>query len=283
MHVKTIDYTSPRAAQEFVSSLKETGFAVLTNHPIRPELIGTVYQDWASFFESETKFESLFDDSSVEQSGYFPFKSEQAKGYSTKDLKEFYHYKGGHPLPRGMGEKTPQLFDDLLTLGAEVLGWIEAELPDDLAQTLSEPLPQMIQKSDMHVLRILHYPPLMEEDLEGAERAAPHEDINLITILPAATLPGLEVLDQQDRWHEVSCDQGMLVFNTGDMLERATQGFYKSTTHRVVSPVGEARSYPRYSLPLFVHARREVQIAPGCTAEDYLAERLRELGLLPVA
>ena len=283
MHVKTIDYQTPQASHEFVNSLQETGFAVFANHPISPDLIKNVYQDWESFFKSEAKFESLFDDQSIEQSGYFPFKSEQAKGYSTKDLKEFYHFKGGHAMPQGMGERTPQLFEALLTLGAEILGWIEAGLPDEIARALSEPLAHMIQGSDMHVLRILHYPPLVDENSEGAVRASPHEDINLMTILPAATRPGLEVQDKQGKWHEVSCDQGMLVFNAGDMLERATQGFYKSTTHRVVNPVGDARLYPRYSLPLFVHPRREVQISEGCTAESYLAERLRELGLLPAA
>ena len=53
------------------------------------------------------------------------------------------------------------------------------------------PLRDMSTKSENTLLRILHYPPLEANTEEGAVRAAAHEDINLITLLPAATAPGL--------------------------------------------------------------------------------------------
>ena len=111
-------------------------------------------------------------------------------------------------------------------------------------------------------------------------RAAAHEDINLITLLPAATAPGLEVLDTQGRWHSVKCDPGTIAINAGDMLQMASCGFFKSTTHRVVNPRGPEARLPRYSMPLFLHPRAEVRLSAEHTAKSYLEERLRELGLL---
>ena len=45
----------------------------------------------------------------------------------------------------------------------------------------------------MTLLRFIHYPPLTGDEDPEAVRAAAHEDINLITILPAATADGLQV------------------------------------------------------------------------------------------
>ena len=55
MYVLTADYTRPDAAETFVQSIKKTGFGVLRNHPINPELIRDVYQEWEAFFNAEDK------------------------------------------------------------------------------------------------------------------------------------------------------------------------------------------------------------------------------------
>lgn len=279
MYVKIIDYNSSQAATDFAESLRETGFAVLQNHPIAQDLLDAVYQDWKGFFENESKFDYLFDSNTTRQSGYFPFKSENAKGYTTKDLKEFYHYRDENDLPKGMGKSTDLLLIDLLQLATKVTQWIEAALPSENSKGLSQPLHQMIQKSDMSLIRILHYPPITDEREENAVRAAAHEDIDLLTILPAATASGLQVLDRVGNWHDVSCDYGTLIFNGGDMLQEATKGYYKSTTHRVVNPTGELARQSRYSLPLFLHPRGDVRLSEMHTAESYLNTRLREIGL----
>jgi isopenicillin N synthase-like dioxygenase len=115
---------------------------------------------------------------------------------------------------------------------------------------------------------------------QGAIRAAAHEDINLITLLPAATEPGLQVKDKAGNWHDVKTDPETLVVNISDMLQEATDGFYRSTTHRVINPEGSDYSKPRLSMPMFVHPRADVVLSPRYTAGSYLNERLRELGLL---
>ena len=85
--------------------------------------------------------------------------------------------------------------------------------------------------------------------------------------------------DNAGNWHAIACDPGNIVVNVGDMLQMASRHYFRSTTHRVVNPSGEAALKSRYSMPLFVHPRPDVDLADGFTAEQYLAERLREIGL----
>jgi isopenicillin N synthase-like dioxygenase len=166
----------------------------------------------------------------------------------------------------------------LIDLGVRLLEWIEAAAPDPVRRCFPEPLTGTIAGSRETLLRILHYPPITGGEEPGAVRAAAHEDINLITLLPAATAPGLEVKDLQGAWHAVSCDPGMIVVNSGDMLKEASRGYYPSTTHRVVNP--DERGVSRYSMPLFLHPRSDALLTPERTAGEFLTERLREIGLL---
>jgi isopenicillin N synthase-like dioxygenase len=278
MNVKTVRYGTPDSAREFAQSLRETGFAVLTGHPIPANLIADAFAEWAHYFSGDSKHQDVFEAKS--QTGFFPFRTENAKGSSVKDLKEFYHhYPMRRPLPQSVREFTPDLYNRLLQLGNELLEWLERETPIEVRRLLPMHLRDMVQESDENLLRILHYPPLQGNEEPGAVRAAAHEDINLITLLPAATAPGLQVLDVHGRWHEVACDPGMIVVNAGDMLRETTRGYYPSTTHRVVNPTGPEVTSSRYSMPLFVHARSDARLTETLTASDYLNERLREIGL----
>ncbi len=279
MNVKTVNFQGPKAAQEFRTSLRETGFAVISNHPIPFRLVTETFEEWARFFASASKFEHKFDQQ--KQAGYFPFKSENAKDSKKKDLKEFFHYYPWGELPPEARTLTPVLYRELLRMGAELLRWLDSESPSEVKSRLSMPLVSMIENSGDTLLRPIHYPPMDGSEEEGAVRAAAHEDINLITLLPAATAPGLQVKDLQGLWIDVPCDPGTIVVNSGDMLKLATDGYYPSTTHRVVNPIGPEARKPRYSMPLFLHPRKDVRLSPGHTAGSYLAERLREIGLLP--
>lgn len=278
MFVEAVDYHAPEAKKDFVASILRKGFAVLKNHPISPTLIESAYQEWKLYFNSPEKMNDVFDPKV--QAGYFPFQSENAKDQAEKDLKEFYHYYDWHTLPTQAQEHTPRLRLELIELASKLLGWIEQETPQNIREHFSIPLHEFIKGSTQTLLRAIHYPPLSGDEQEGAVRAAAHEDINLITLLPASSAPGLEVQDLDGHWHEVSCDPGMIVINSGDMLKEASDGYYPSTSHRVINPSGELAKISRYSLPLFLHARADVRISSRHTQQSYLRERLIELGLI---
>ncbi len=277
MDVLTVRYGDPDASARLARSLSETGFAVLTEHPVPRDAIADTYREWQRFFASPEKEGFRFDP--VKQDGYFPFRSENAKGHAEKDLKEFFHVYPGTRLPEWMSQGTRRLYDSLASLAGELLGWIEDNAPAGVRVGFSMPLRQMAEGSPQTLFRILHYPPLSGDEEPGAVRAAAHEDINLITLLVAATAPGLQVRDRDGRWRDVPADPGSVVVNSGDMLAMASGGHFRSTTHRVVNPAGDESRHSRLSMPLFLHPWPQVRLSATHTAREYLDERLREIGL----
>lgn len=274
--IATVSYTSADAPAAFTRSLRETGFAVLRDHPITPDRIAAAYEAWGGFFNSDDKHAFTVDPET--QDGYFPFRSENAKGAKAKDLKEFYHVYPKGRVPETVAPLTRELYNDLVAIGARLLEWVQAEAPAEVREKFSEALPNMLKGSEQNLLRILHYPPLDEAPEPGAVRAAAHGDINLITVLVAGSAPGLEAQDTAGNWHAVPCDPGMIAINCGDMLEMASGGYFPSTIHRVVNPE-KTQTGARFSMPMFLHPRPEVVLKPGTTADDFLQQRLREIGL----
>ena len=181
-------------------------------------------------------------------------------------------------MPEDLEAFTRQLYADLTAIGIELLSWLDQLMPDEISASLSMPLQEMMQASQQSLLRILHYPPVSAEEDAAAIRAAAHEDINLITLLLAGSQPGLQARDKQGQWHDVPCDPGMITINNGDMLSLATNGYFPSTTHRVINP-GDKLNVSRYSMPMFLHPHPDVKLRQDFTAEAFLQERLKEIGL----
>jgi isopenicillin N synthase-like dioxygenase len=293
-----------RLAQEIGGSFRAFGFALVKDHGIAPELIAEGWRLTEAFFAlPEAEKRGYFASGLGGARGYTPFGTEIAKGAADHDLKEFWHVARdlppGHPLaasmppniwprrPAGFRETFSRLFAEFDRIGALILSRIAVDL--GLAPDWFEPA----IADGNSVLRLLHYPPV-PASAGGAIRAGAHEDINLITLLLGAEEAGLELLGKQGEWLAVSPPEGALVVNIGDMLQRLTNHVLPSTTHRVRNPAGERAGHSRYSMPFFLHLRSDFRLAtlPQCvtpdnpdrypvaiSADDYLQERLREIGL----
>ena len=109
MNVRVVDYRAPDAAEQFTRSLHETGFGVLTNHPIPQDLVEKIYAEWLAFFNSEEKFDYAF--SMEKQDGWFsPEVSETAKGATLKDIKEYFHIYPWGRVPAALKASLRSLF-----------------------------------------------------------------------------------------------------------------------------------------------------------------------------
>ena len=281
------------------------GFALVTDHGIDPALIARAWaMTEALFAQPEAVKRRGQVPGKGGARGYTPFGTEIAKGARVHDLKEFWHVgrdlPEGHPLsasmppnvwpeaPDGFAETFRALFAEFDRVGAQILSYI--------ATALGLPARWFDAAIDdgNSVLRLLHYPPIADAP-EGAIRAGAHEDINLITLLLGAEEAGLELLGRDGNWVEVSPPAGALAVNIGDMLQRLTNHVLPSTTHRVRNPRGARARFSRYSMPFFLHLRSDfvIRTLPGCvtvdnpdrypeaiTADAYLQQRLREIGLL---
>ena len=290
--------------QALGDSFKTYGFATIVDHGLDPALVAKAWALTKELFDqSEAQKQKGFDSSIAGQRGYTPFKTEIAKGADHHDLKEFWHVgrevDPSNPLASSMlpniwpdvldfKETFELLFDEMDKVGARILSSIALylDLPADWFE--------LAIKDGNSILRLLHYPPIAG-DAEGCIRAGAHEDINLITLLLGAEEAGLEILRPDGSWMSVAPPAGGIAVNVGDMLQRLTNHVLPSTTHRVVNPMGERSKFSRYSMPFFLHLRSNFPIAtlPGCVsaettdrypepilADDYLRERLIEIGLL---
>lgn len=279
MKLETIDYRATDSAEKFVQSLRDTGFGVLSNHPIDKQLVEDIYSEWQAFFNTEEKRAFLFKPET--QDGFFPAEiSETAKGHTVKDIKEYYHVYPWGRIPEQLKANILKYYDSANSLAAELLDWVEQYSPQEVKDKFSMALPKMIEDSQKTLLRVLHYPPMSGDEEVGAIRAAAHEDINLLTVLPAANEPGLQVQLKDDSWIDVPSDFGNIIINIGDMLQEASGGYFPSTSHRVINPEGSDMTKARVSLPLFLHPKPEVKLSENYTADSYLMERLRELGVI---
>ena len=291
-------------AEALGRSFRETGFAVIKDHPVDKAVIQKNLDAAKAFFAlpKETK-DHYFDPNGGGQRGYTPFGSENAKGRTAADLKEFWHtgrkVDEDSPL-RAFMPDTPEvpevpgfdvatygLFTALDDFGRQLLRAVALHLG------LSEDWFETKVNVGNSILRLLYYPPQMSPPPEGTVRAGAHEDINVITLLLGAEEAGLQAKHRSGEWLSVNPPEGALVINCGDMLQRLTAGVLPSTTHRVLNPSPERAKFPRYSYPYFLHFNSDVliealpdcakeggNVEPPITAADYLTERLIEIGLI---
>ncbi len=276
MQVDVVDFQAADAPQAFTESLHNTGFAVLVNHPLPPSLVQGIYDEWLDFFNTEAKYAYRYDEEN--QNGYFgPDVSETAKGNTVRDIKEFFHVYPWGRYPSTVSDAALRYAEQATEIARTLLSWVEAHTPASVSAQFSRPLNQMLDGSTRTLLRVLRYPPLTGNEPAGAVRAAAHEDINLLTVLPASNESGLQVRDINGAWHDVPCDYGSMAVNCGDMLALASGGYYPSTTHRVLNPTGDSAMRSRLSVPLFLHPADDVILAEGRTAFEFLHERIAEL------
>ena len=272
-----ISYADEAFPQQFMASLQHYGFAAVTEHPLDAQRIHRIYRDWHQFFASGQADD--FEMDPLRQDGYFSLQqAEHAKGFTDRDFKEYFQFYPWGRCPATLRDDLAAHFVAAVNLGAVLLNMIADRLPETITHTLSEPLGHMIQRSEQSMLRVLHYPPVPAD--HAVMRAAPHEDINLLTLLPAADGPGLELQLRNGEWVSVPNKPGQLIVNIGDMLQEVTGGYLPSTTHRVATPEGAAQTTSRMSLPLFLHPRPEVVLSTRYTAARYLSQRLDELGVV---
>ena len=272
-----IDFTDEGAEQAFFDSLASFGFATLINHPLDMQRVERIYADWRGYFGSGVDSEFAMDPTN--QDGYFALEqAESAKGQVLRDHKEYFQYYDWGRCHEHLKKDLSDHFEYCVQFSSTLLRWVATQLPAKIADSLSIPLEDMISDSTQSMLRVLHYPPV-PQDAE-LPRAAAHEDINLLTILPASDGPGLELQLQSGEWIEVTNRPSQVVVNIGDMLQEATGGYLRSTTHRVAATDPVVMQRGRMSLPLFLHPRPEVVLSERYTADAYLKQRLHELGVV---
>jgi isopenicillin N synthase-like dioxygenase len=254
-----------RAVVDGVRRSLVTGF-VYTRHDLSEDLLDSAYGMLAEFFSMphEVKHRFVVPESHG-QTGYTGLLVETAAHSDVPDWKEMLNWgralPEGHPLrhryPHRYGR---QVVPEAAIPGCEQLLFTFHDRIVDLQRRFLRVIAEAIgcheslfdemTHNGATLTRAIRYPPMTESPGGPHVWAGEHGDINLITALPRATAPGLQV-KIDDQWVDAVAPVGQVIINTGMMLERLTNGVIPTGIHRVVAAPGYAGE--RYSVVQFCH------------------------------
>ena len=249
--IPVIDFKSETVLDEIREAYTTVGFAVFQN-ALSDKDQNTMKSWWnlmQGFFEQDQETKNKYKYQSENNLGYSIVGAENVDPTAPKDMKESFNYNNSRMpeelWPTGInGFKATALqtidIADKLTL--QILGKFDTIL--DSGTTLVD-----AHITPYNTTRVIHYP-AMKPTEDNMLRIGEHSDYGTITLLwQIDSVPGLEVEDLQGKWHHVPYVWNGVVVNIGDLLQRWTNDYFKSTRHRVNNGYCHV---PRHSMPHFV-------------------------------
>ncbi len=288
--MKKINFDQPLEilGEDLVSSFKETGFAKISvsesvNH-LWVRLMPSLYNTAGKFFAQPVNVKKRVKPVNERSIGYFDFGTEHAKDNPNPDQKEFVDFDMSlNTLPASLYQDMRFVYQLMDSHAKRLIYALDVVLGTDMASSVDP------DHEASTIVRLLHYPKQDVAPPPGHLRSAPHEDINLITLLPWSNSSGLQIKLKDGTWMPVRAEKDEILVNVGDMLQNITNGLLPSTTHQVVNPTSE--NVARFSLPMFVSPKLSTDLTPGekylsrgdnylkITAGEYLNLRLKEIGI----
>ena len=239
------------------------GFFRITGHGVPADLIERLVHLAREFFDQpdEIKAEIAMSRAGAAWRGWFPVGDEITSG--RRDRKEGLYvgeeHPADHPLVRA---GTPLHGHNLFPpgeLGPTVLEWLDhmRRVADLVMRAIAAGLhlpatwfEDHLTAQPTQLFRIFHYPPFDDNATSDEYGVGEHTDYGLLTLLLQDDRGGLTVRTPDGHWLDVPAEPGVLVCNIGDMLDKLTEGRYRSTPHRVRNTSGHGRlSFPYFFDP----------------------------------
>jgi isopenicillin N synthase-like dioxygenase len=263
-----------RAVVDGVRRSLATGF-VYTRHDLSSDMLDTAYGMLAEFFGKPADVKRQYVAPETHgQTGYTGLLVETAASSDVPDWKEMLNWGISLPVGHPLRDRYPHRYGpQVLPEGAvpgitEVLNTFHSaieQLQRRFLRVIAEGLgchESFFDEMTHHgatLTRAIRYPPMAQAPGSEHVWAGAHGDINLITALPRATAPGLQVR-VGDRWVDAVAPDGQVIINTGMMLERITNGVIPTGVHRVVAAPGYEGE--RYSVVQFCHPTPWTLLSP---------------------
>ena len=250
---------------------REHGFFYVVGHGVSGELQERLERLSRQFFaqDLQTKLDIRMDRGGRAWRGYFPVGGELTRGrpdqkeglYFGAELDE-HHPKVAARVPlhgRNLFPGIPGFRDTVLDY-MEAMTRLGHVLMRGIAISLGlEPsyFDDRYTGDPLVLFRIFNYPSPSEQGTgdEAAWGVGEHTDYGLLTILRQDDAGGLQV-KSPGGWIDAPPIPDAFVCNIGDMLDRMTGGFYRSTPHRVRNPSRRAR----LSFPFFFDPNMDAEV-----------------------
>ena len=251
-------------------ALTDIGFMAVTNIGIDDDVLAKEFATSKDFFaKSDIEKEKFAYTSAADNFGYHGMLKEKLDPLKPADLKETFTMRAPFkyaqdktrwPSPE-FRDNSISFYHDLIACSNKILTVIASALHVE---------PNYFVKCFNHEnvsLRLLHYPSVGPEVNPTQLGAGAHTDYGIITLLFQDSVGGLEVKDKEGKWQAVDYVENAIIINTGDLMERWTNGKYKSTLHRVQPKIGQQE---RFSIALFMDpdSATNVEVIESCTSES---------------
>jgi isopenicillin N synthase-like dioxygenase len=268
-------------------ALEEVGFAYVRGLPLPDECVSKAFSSAWRFFKSPEVFKRRFAYRDVEANfGYQGLEGESLDPSSAPDLKESFTMRNAAGVAarqevwpdEDFRRVATAFYSSTLDAARMVLQVMAAglDLPQDFFVSR--------HSGENVTLRYLHYPSGLKPRESSQLGAGAHTDYGSITLLFQGEVEGLEVRGADGRWRAAPALPGCAILNTGDLMERWTNGRFRSTPHRV-RPIAGARD--RLSIAMFVDPDSDVEVdclptcrmrgltpLPPVTAGEHLRQRI---------
>ncbi|KAF7555919.1 hypothetical protein G7Z17_g1796 [Cylindrodendrum hubeiense] len=273
-------------AEEFSRSIEEVGFFYLKNHGLSKEDIDTQFAIGKSVL-SLTDEEKLPFRAALEAGDYNGWKPAGTRDLipGVKDNFEIYnipkfipeHANRPHPeivkeyietIERFSKHIHEQIVKKLLVIFSIALGL------DDEEWFLKK---HRYEKTSGDHLRYMKYYKRTEEENEklGGVWLKGHSDMGSLTLLFRQPVAALQVLAKDGTWKWVRPQTDAITVNIADALQFLTNGYLKSSIHRVVAPPKDQAHIDRLGVLYMVRIEDDTELLP---IEE--SPVLRERGLL---
>lgn len=272
-------------AAQIHDACTNTGFFYLAGHGIDEVLQQRLENLSNTFFalEEKDKMQYRMELGGNAWRGYFPIEGELTSG--KPDLKEGLYFgeelgSEDHRVKAGQAMHGRNLFPaEIPEFKAVILKYLSMmtslghHLMRGISLSLGMPEDYICKHyttDPLILFRIFHYPP--QQKPAGAQwGVGEHTDYGLLTILKQDEVGGLQVKSKKG-WIEAPFIPNTFICNVGDMLDRLTRGYYKSTPHRVINTSGR----DRYSFPFFFDPNFEARLDPLPIEVEHFSDDAKE-------
>ena len=284
--IPVIDLNNPYALQHIEDAYTTVGFAVFTNALADDEQrdMDNWQQEMKAFFDLDLETKKQYPYEGDTNLGYSIMGDENVDPTAPKDMKESFNYNNTRMNEKLWPTELPKFKQSALR---------SIEIADKLTLKILSMFDQVLDTGttlyDAHAepfntTRVIHYPAVTGELEDRQMRIGEHSDYGTITLLwQINDVPGLQVQDLEGTWHAVPYAKNGVVCNIGDLLQRWTNDYFKSTKHRVVNSHIHQQ---RYSMPHFVDPTpgtivdnlrfHEAPKYPPIESKEYLMWRLAQ-------
>ena len=275
------DSSQQAAALQIHQACRDWGFFYVKNHGVPMKLQEELIELSRAFFAQplENKMEIAMSKGGRAWRGYFPVGNELTSGkpdgkegiYFGSEIDDDNHPKVRDKIPLHGRNQFPSIGNNKDEFRHIILTYMIAI--ENLGRSIMSGLARSLKldtdffeknyfrNEPTCLFRIFNYPAsfCQQQGNENLWGVGEHTDYGMLTILLQDDIGGLQVKTSQGGWIQAPPIPNTFVCNIGDMLDRMTGGYYRSTPHRVRNL---STSHDRLSFPFFLDPTWDAEVLP---------------------